>query len=100
MSGETRSGRARELAKGGLIIVGLLAALLLGVGALTLIHHASCGRLDAERVSHLLPGHVTRGPDSRYVIGIGPGPPPSQIEAYWEAVSAMERAGCDVPGEG
>jgi hypothetical protein len=92
------SERVKELAKGGLIIVALVTAFLLASGALTVLHHASCGRLDADRVSHLMPGHVTRGPDSIYVIGIGPGPPPSQIEAYWEAVSAMERAGCDVPG--
>jgi hypothetical protein len=55
--------------------------------------------LDAERISHLQPGHTTRGRDSIYVIGIEPGPPPSQIMEYWAAVSAMNEAGCAVPGE-
>jgi len=45
------------------------------------------------------PGHETRGPGSIYVIGISPGPPPSQIIQCWEDEAAMERAGCDVPGE-
>ena len=94
------SHRATELAKSALVLVALLAVFGIVVGALTLSHHRTCDRLDAERVSHLLPGHVTRGPESIFVIGIEPGPPPSQILDYWAAVSAMERAGCDVPGEG
>jgi len=94
------SHRASELAKSGLVLVALLAVFGIVVGAFALSHHRTCGRLDAERVSHLLPGHETRGPASVYVIGIEPGPPPSQILEYWEAASAMERAGCAVPGEG
>ena len=93
-----RSRGVTELAKGGLILLGLVAAFLIVAGGLSLLHRATCGRLDAERVSHLQPGHVTRGPASIYVIGIEPGPPPSQLEAYWAAESAMDRAGCEIPG--
>jgi len=66
---------------------------------LTILRHSACDRLNAERISHLQPGHETRGPGSIYVIGVGPGPPRSQIMQYWEAEAAMQRAGCEVPGE-
>ena len=95
----TWSDRAKGFVKGGLVLLALAVAFFLAVGVLELFHRSACGRLDAERVSHLLPGHTTRGPHSIYVIGIEPGPPPSQITQYWEAVSAMQEAGCDVPGE-
>lgn len=85
------------MAKGLLIILALAAAFLVWVGVLTFFRHTSCNRLDAARISHLEPGHDTRGPGSIYVKGIGPGPPPSEISEYWEAVAAMQRAGCDVP---
>lgn len=91
--------RAKDLAKGGLIILALVLGFVLAVGVFQAIHGSSCDRLDAERISHLKPGHTTRGPDGVNVIGIEPGPPPSQITAYWEAVSAMRNAGCVVPGE-
>lgn len=95
----TWSKRMKELALGGLVVVALALAVLLAYGMLTALHGKSCDRLDAERISHLQPGHTTRGPDSIYVIGIEPGPPPSQIMEYWAAVSAMNEAGCAVPGE-
>lgn len=94
-----RSNRVKEIALGGLIVLALALAVLLAYGALTMLQGRSCDRLDAERISHLQPGHTTRGPDGIYVIGIEPGPPPSQIMEYWEAVSAMNEAGCAVPGE-
>jgi hypothetical protein len=31
------------------------------------------------------------------VIGVGPGPPPSQIVPYLEAEAEMVRAGCSLP---
>ena len=93
------SNRAKELAKGGLVLLALAVAFAFAVGLLGLSHQRTCDRLDAQRVSHLLPGHETRGPGSIYVIGISPGPPPSQIIQCWEDEAAMKRAGCDVPGE-
>ena len=95
----TWSHRAKELGKGALVLVALVAVFLIWVGVLKVLRQASCDRLDAERISHLEPGHATRGPGSIYVIGVGPGPPPSEITEYWEAEAAMVRAGCDVPGE-
>lgn len=95
----TWSSRAKESVKGLLVLLALAAAFFLWTGVLSFLRHQSCDRLDAERISHLLPGHVTRGPESIYVKGIEPGPPPSEITEYWEAEAAMERAGCDVPGE-
>jgi hypothetical protein len=96
----TWSDRAKGSLKGALVLLALAAAFFVWVGVLALMRQASCDRLDAERISHLEPGHITRGPGSIYVIGIEPGPPPSQITEYWEAEAAMERAGCDVPGNG
>ncbi len=93
-----RPNRAREAVKGLLVVLALATAFFLWVQVLALQHQAECNRLNAERLSHLEPGHETRGPGSMYVIGVGPGPPPSQIREYWEAEAAMERAGCDVPG--
>lgn len=88
----------KEFAKGLLVLVGLLVAVVAVIGVLSLLRDSSCGRLDAVRVSHLQPGHDAPGPDSIYVKGIEPGPPPSELEAYLEAESEMHKAGCDVPG--
>ena len=93
----TRSGRLRDLVKSLLVVFALVAALFAVVGAFTLLRHSSCDRLDAERRSHLEPGHDTPGPGSIYVIGVGPGPPRSEIVGYLEAEAAMTRAGCPVP---
>ena len=95
----TWSNWAKEFVKGGLVLLALAAAFLVSVGVLTILHQTSCDRLDRARVSHLEPGHDTRGPGSIYVIGVGPGPPRSQIMQYWEAEAAMERAGCDLPAD-
>lgn len=95
-----RTRWARELGKGALVLLALGAAFLLWLGVFSLLRTSTCDRLDAERISHLKPGHVTRGPDGIYVKGIEPGPPPSEIMQYWEAVSAMNNADCPVPGEG
>jgi hypothetical protein len=90
----TWSNRAKEFVKGVLVLLALAAAFFTWVGVLTILHQSSCDRLDAERISHLEPGHDTPGPGSIYVIGVGPGPPRSEILQYLEAEAAMERAGC------
>jgi len=95
----TWASRGKGLAKGAFVLLALAAAFLVWVGVLTILRHSACDRLNAERISHLQPGHETRGPGSIYVIGVGPGPPSSQIMQYWEAEAAMQRAGCEVPGE-
>ena len=59
--------RAKETAKGALILVALAAVFLIWVGVLKVLRQTSCDRLDAERISHLEPGHDTRGPGSIYV---------------------------------
>jgi hypothetical protein len=92
------STRAKDLAKSFLVVLALLAALLAAAAVLTLSRHSACGRLNDERLSHLEPGHAHPGPDSIYVKGVGPGPPPSEVVAYYEAEAAMENAGC--PGTG
>lgn len=94
------SNRVKEAMKGLLVLLALAAAFSAWVGVLAIQRRAECNRLDAARVSHLEPGHDTRGPRSIYVIGVGPGPPPSEILPYWEAEAAMQRAGCDLPGGG
>ena len=92
------SRRAREFAKGLLVLAGVLIAFFVVIGLLSLLRDSSCGRLDALRVAHLEAGHDTPGPNSMFVKGIEPGPPPSELEAYLEAESDMHQAGCDVPG--
>jgi hypothetical protein len=77
-----------------LVLLGLAVALFGWVGCLTILRHSSCDKLDAVRVSYLEPGHDDPGPGSIYVIGVGPGPPRSQILEYLEAAEAMRRAGC------
>lgn len=90
----TWSSRVKDLLKGVLVLVALVATFLVVVGVLTLTRQSSCDRLDAARVEHLEPGHDTPGPGSIYVIGVGPGPPPSELFEYLEAEAEMERAGC------
>jgi hypothetical protein len=92
------SKRLKDLVMGLLIVLALVAAFFIGVSVLGLFHQTSCNRLDAERLSHLEPGHEHPGPGSIYVIGVGPGPPPSQLDAYYEAEAAMENAGCEGTG--
>ena len=92
------SKRVKDLAIGALIVLALVAAFFLAIGAMDLIHRSACNRLDGERLSHLEPGHTHPGPDSIYVKGIGPGPPPSELQQYYEAEAEMEKAGC--PGTG
>ena len=77
-----------------LVVIAVIAALFVAVGILSLLKDKSCDRLDAERISHLLPGHDTNGPGSIYVRGIGTDR--SEITEYLEAVSAMDRAGCEI----
>jgi hypothetical protein len=93
----TWSGRARDVMKGLLILVALGAALFVAVGVLAMLRQSTCDRLDAERVSHIEPGHDSAGPGSIYVKGVGPGPPPSELQQYLEAEAAMLDAGCSVP---
>ncbi len=90
----TWSSRAKDLMKGVVVLLAIAAAFLLLVGVLTILRERECDRLDAERVSHLEPGHDTPGPGSIYVIGVGPGPPRSEILEYLEAEAAMRTAGC------
>ena len=91
--------RAKETAKGALILVALAAVFLIWVG---------CSRSFVKRRatdwtrrgSRTLSPDMTPGdPGASTFIGIGPGPPPSQVLEHWEAEAAMKRAGCDVPGE-
>ncbi len=89
--------RLKELALGALIVLALIGMLFAAIGVLSFLRNVSCNRLDAARVEHLEPGHDTPGPDSIYVIGVGPGPPPSHIVPYLEAEAEMTRAGCSVP---
>jgi len=93
----TWSRRLKDAVLSLLVVVGVLAALFAWIGTLTYLRHASCDRLDAERISHLEPGYDTPGPGSIHVIGVGPGLPRSEIIAYLEAEQAMVRAGCSIP---
>ena len=77
-----------------LVVIAVIAALFVAVGILALLKDKSCDRLDAQRVSHLQPGHDAAGPGSIYVRGIGTDR--SEITEYLEAVSAMDRAGCSI----
>jgi len=89
--------RLKELAWGALIVLALIGMLFAAIGTLTFLRKVSCNRLDEARVAHLEPGHDTPGPDSIYVIGVGPGPPESHILQYLEAEAEMTRAGCALP---
>jgi hypothetical protein len=93
----TWSRRLKDALLSLLVVLGVVVALFTAIGVLTFMRHVSCGRLDAERISHLEPGFETPGPGSIHVIGVGPGPPKSEIIPYLEAEQAMVRAGCQVP---
>jgi hypothetical protein len=82
----------KNFLKNVVILLALIGAFFAVVGVLKLTHHASCNRLDAERISHLEPGHDTAGPGSIYVKGVGT--PQSELVEYLEARAVMERAGC------
>lgn len=83
----TWSKRVTDLMKGALVILALLVAFLVAVGVLSLLRRSTCERLDAERISHLKPGHTSPGPGSINVK-------PDELMQYLEAAAAMERAGC------
>jgi hypothetical protein len=93
----TWSKRVKDLVIGLLVVFALVAVFFVVVGVLELLRKSSCDRLDAARVSHLEPGHDNAGPGSIYVKGVGPGPPPSELEQYLEAEAEEMRAGCAVP---
>jgi hypothetical protein len=93
----TWSGWLKDTAKGLVIVLALGVAVLAVVGLISGLRQSSCNRLDAARVVHLEPGHDSPGPGSTFVRGVGPGPPPSELEAYLEAEAEMLRAGCAVP---
>jgi hypothetical protein len=82
----------KEKSMGLLVVLALVVVFFAAVGALTLVRHKSCDRLDAARVSHLQAGHDSPGPGSIYVKGIGTDQ--SEIMQYLEAEAAMDRAGC------
>jgi hypothetical protein len=88
--------RTKRVLKGGmkelLVVLAIIAAFFAVVWGLTFLRHNSCDRLDAERISHLEPGHDTPGPGSIYVKGIGTDR--SELMEYYEAEAAMDRAGC------
>jgi hypothetical protein len=91
--------RVKRLLKDGLanalVLLAIIAAFFIAVGALALSRDASCDQLNEERIAHLEPGHDTPGPGVTYVLGRGEDV--EQLTLYYEAVSAMERAGCEVP---
>jgi hypothetical protein len=91
--------RVKRLLKDGLanalVLLAIVLAFFIAVGVLALSRDASCDHLDEERVAHLEPGHDTPGPGVTYVLGGGDDV--EQLTMYYEAVSAMQRAGCDVP---
>ena len=93
----TGSSRLSSFLKNVLLFVAIVGALFVGIGGLSLLRGSTCDRLDADRVAHLEQGHDTPGPESVNVIGVGPGPPKSQIIEYLEAESAMMQAGCELP---
>jgi hypothetical protein len=94
----TWSKRAVHYMTGVLVIVALFAGFFTIVGGLSLLNRSTCNRLNQERLSHLEPGHIHPGPASIYVKGVGPGPPASELDQYYEAEAAMERAGCPWTG--
>ena len=90
--------RAIHYLTGVLVILALLAGFFTAVGLLTLSNRSTCNRLNETRLNYLEPGHFHPGSRSIYVKGVGPGPPPSELDQYYEAEAAMEQAGC--PGTG
>ena len=93
----TVSARLSSFLKNVLLLLAIVGALFIASGVLSLLRTSACDRLDAERVAHLEAGHDVPGPRSINVIGVGPGPPESQIIEYLEAEAAMMRAGCAIP---
>ena len=93
----TGSSRLSSFLKNVLLLVAIVGAFSVAIGVLSLLRTSACDRLDAERIAHLEPGHDVPGPGSVNVIGVGPGPPKSEIIEYLEAESAMMQAGCEVP---
>lgn len=89
--------RLSSFLKNLLLLIAIVASLFIAIGVFTFFRDSACDRLDAERIAHLEPGHDTPGPGSVNVVGVGPGPPGSEIIEYLEAEQAMVRAGCDVP---
>ena len=81
------------------LLLAIVASVVVMAGWLDLLRGSACDRLNDERVSHLEPGHDSPGPGSIYVIGEGPGPPPSELVQYYEAEAAMERSGCEGTGK-
>jgi hypothetical protein len=75
-----------------LVFIAVIAAFFVAVGVLDLLRGGSCDRLDAERVSHLRPGHDIAGPDGIYIKGVGT--ERSEAREYYEAASMMRSAGC------
>jgi hypothetical protein len=75
-----------------LVFIAVIAAFFVAMGVLAFLRHGACDRLDADRVSHLQPGHDTAGTGSIYVKGVGTDR--SEITEYLEAVAAMDSAGC------
>lgn len=95
----TQSKRMKELLLSLLVVLAVVGAFFVAVGVISMLRDESCERLNDARLEHLESGHDTPGPGSENVIGVGPGPPPSQLFQYLEAASEMQRAGCDVPGD-
>lgn len=94
----TWSKRAKDAALGLLIVGALIGGFFAAGGVISTLRQHSCDRLNAVRISHLEPGHEHPGEHSIYVIGVGPGPPPSRFDAYYEAEAEMEKAGCGGTG--
>lgn len=94
----TWSTRAKGFVKEVLVVVAVLGAFFAAVGVLTMLRHSACDRMNEDRLSHLEPGHIHPGPGSIYVKGVGRGPPPSELQEYYEAEAAMENGGCKGTG--
>jgi hypothetical protein len=90
----TWRSRVKDGLKGGLILLALAFAFFAWIGVLQLSHRSACNRLNAERLSHLEPGHTIAGPGSIYVKGVGKGPPDSELLDYLEIEAEMQHAGC------
>ena len=87
----TRSKRMKELLLSLLVVLAVVGAFFVAVGVISMLRDESCERLNDARLEHLEPGHDLPGSGSENVIGVGPGPPPSQLFQYLEAASEMQR---------
>jgi hypothetical protein len=90
--------RVKELLKSSLVLLAVIAAFFILVGVLAWMRNSACDRLNDARLAHLEPGHDDPGPGSIYVIGVGTGPPPSQLDEYYDAEAEMANAGCEGTG--